>query len=77
MIVQVGEEYWITYIKHYDVDIEDYKNWLDGEKPTEDNLLDYIHEIGLDPENAFEDNRDYMNSYIDDINEVFEELNNE
>lgn len=77
MIVQVGENYRITYIKHFNVDIEDYKDWLDGEEPTEENLLEYIYEADLDPENAWEDNCDHMDSYIDSINEVFDELNNE
>lgn len=77
MIVQVRERYISTFIKQFDIDIEDYKDWLDGENPTEDNLLDYIQEAELDPSNAWNDKNQCIDSYIeDDMNEIFKALNN-
>lgn len=75
MIVQVGEEYRTIFTKQFDIDIDDYNDWLDGEEPTEDNLLDYIYEIDLDPEVTWEDASYCINSYIDDVNNLFKELN--
>lgn len=75
MIVQVGEEYRTTFIKDFDIDIDDYKDWLGGEEPTEDNLLDYIGEMELEPKDIFEGNSDCLDFYIDDANNLFKELN--
>lgn len=77
MIVATREIYRTKFIKHFDIDIEDYRDWLDGEKPTEDNLLEYIYELGLDPEVTWEDGSTCLDSYVDDMDEVFEKLNNE
>lgn len=75
MIVQIGEEYRTTFIKHFDIDIEDYNDWLDGEEPTEDNLLDYIYEMELEPKDIFEGNSDCLDFYIDDADNLFKDLN--
>lgn len=77
MFITLGNVYEIIELDRYDIDLEDYKTWLEGDKPTEDNLLCYIMEKELEPLYNIGDKSSCIDSYIDDADDLFKTLKNE
>lgn len=36
----------VDYYTTYEIDVDDYKKWLEGEEPSNENLLEYIRDFG-------------------------------
>jgi len=36
----------VDYYTTYEIDVDDYKEWLEGEEPSNENLLEYIRDFG-------------------------------
>lgn len=66
MEVYFNEEYNVTRNYIYDIEPEEFLDWLNGRKPNEDNLVEYIRTIS--PFNVTDD--EYM------IESGFENLDN-
>lgn len=68
MEVYFNEEYNLTRNYIYDIEPEEFIEWLDGREPNEDNLLKYIRTIspfnvtndGYMIESGFEDAEDFL-----------------
>lgn len=45
-IFNIIEHCAVDYYTTYKVDVDDYKKWLEGEEPSNENLLEYIRDFG-------------------------------
>lgn len=71
MEVYFNEEYNVTRNYIYDIEPEEFIEWLDGRKPNEDNLVEYIRTIS--PFNVTDD--EYMiESGFENLDDFLEEV---
>lgn len=71
MEVYFNEEYNVTINYIYDIEPEEFIEWLDGRKPNEDNLVEYIRTIS--PFNVTDD--EYMiESGFENLDDFLEEV---
>lgn len=71
MEVYFNEEYNVTRNYIYDIEPEEFIEWLDGRKPNEDNLEEYIRTIS--PFNVTDD--EYMiESRFENLDDFLEEV---
>lgn len=45
-IFNIIEHCAVDYYTTYEIDVDDYKKWLEGEEPSNENLLEYIRDFG-------------------------------
>lgn len=71
MEVYFNEEYNVTRNYIYDIEPEEFIEWLNGRKPNEDNLVEYIRTIS--PFNVTDD--EYMiESGFENLDDFLEEV---
>lgn len=75
MKVEVTRTERLSYIEEYDIDVEEYKEWLDDEEHNGNTLLDYIEENYLEPVNTYDDSADLIDLYVSDSHELDKVLN--
>lgn len=75
MKVEITRTERIDYIEKYDIDVEEYKEWLDGEEHNDSTLLDYIEECGLEPTDTYEDGADLVDLFVSNSRELDKALN--
>ena len=71
MEVYFNEEYNVTRNYIYDIEPEEFIEWLDGRKPNEDNLVEYIRTIS--PFNVTDDMIESGFKNLDDFLEEVEQ----
>lgn len=69
--MRINLEEYCSYVRYtlHEVDPEKYFEWLEGDKPTSDNLIEYINET-WDPVEEYDDNYDSEGSEFQDMDEV-------
>lgn len=76
MKVEVFESFKTIHGNIYDIDIEKYKKWLNGRESNDDLLLDYIYCLMGCPIDDWEDDSEFVTSYINDSNNIHSIINN-
>lgn len=74
MEVFFKEEYELTRDYIYDIEPEEFLEWLGDRKPNEENLAKYIRTIN--PDNVFDDET-ILNSYFENSDDFLNECCNE
>lgn len=75
MKVEVFEAFKTIHGNIYDIDIEKYKKWLNGRESNDDLLLDYIWFLMEEPIDDWEDDNEFITSYINDSNNIHKIIN--
>lgn len=75
MEVEVFEAFKTIHGSIYDIDIEKYKKWLNGRESNDDLLLDYIWFLMKGPIYDWEDDNEFITSYINDSNNIHKIIN--
>lgn len=75
MEVEVFEAFKTIHGSIYDIDIEKYKKWLNGRESNDDLLLDYIWFLMEEPIDDWEDDSEFITSYINDSNNIHKIIN--
>lgn len=70
MKVEVTEIEKVEYVRVYDVDVEKYKEWLDGDEHTDNALLNFIYENDLYPDDSYERDSDGLDAWVSDSHEL-------
>lgn len=76
MKVKINEVFRTVVTNVYDVNPVKYNEWLDGRESDDDNLLDYIYESMEEPLDYWEDDGEFMSSYVYDANDLHNTVNN-
>ena len=75
MKVEITKTLSVDYIEKYDIDVEEYKEWLDGDEHSDHTLLNYIQENDLIPDSEYEDGSDLTDIFVSDSHELDKALN--
>ena len=75
MKVKINEVFKAVVTNVYDVNLEKYKEWLNGKESNDDNLIDYIGESMNEPLDYWDDD-EFMSSYVYDDNNLHNIINN-
>lgn len=70
MKVKVTEIMKVEYVKVYDIDVGEYKEWLDGDEHTDNALLNFIYENDLYPDDSYECDSDSLDTWVSDSHEL-------
>ena len=70
MKVKVIEADRVEYVQEYDVDVKEYKKWLNGDKHSDNVLLTYIYENDIYPKDSYEQDSDWLDAWISDSHEL-------
>ena len=77
MKVKINEVFRTVVTNVYDVNPEKYNEWLNGRKSTDNELLEFIYNSIDEPTDYWEDDAEFMSSYVYDADDLHNTVNNE
>lgn len=76
MKVIIDEIHRVTVSNVYNIDIEEYKEWLNDRESDDDTLLDYIYDSINEPTDYWEEDSEFISSYVSNDKDLHNIVNN-